>query len=618
MKARIFSLFLLFLMLFEALPLPLFAQSAQNPADDPQSVAEGIIAWKKNALGADPDEPLINAALLAQAGTTAGDWYPIALGRLGIEDNQIGYLGVIADTVAKRYARAEKLDRAKATEWHRIALAMLACGGNPRKAGLSADIDLIADGTYNRADASSGGLLGKQGINGFIWGLIALDSLFYEVPEDAYYTRDDIILNLLNRQLDDGGWALSGDRADPDITAMTLQALAPYVNSEKVYSFERKTGEMRTLTVRRAVSDALTCLSNAQLPSGDFESWNTQNVESTAQVIIALCSLGIDPFTDSRFIKDGHTAYDGLLRYRNADGGFVHSFHFDPDNPTALPDTSNSMAGEQALCALAALIRYQKGLRRLYDFRPEMSEEEKKTIVWVDNAISSLSFSSAKSEIEAVYKSYLAIPASDRSYVGSYDRLSELLLAAGIAFAEEEIHYNSGDAGLITPMQEFTERDIAAVRALPEKVTMAEKAEILRLFFKIENCFDFEEKEKLRQCLGKAKRDLDALEAEIEAIKAEIREKLYPFDKIGLGDRAVIYDLYERFTALSDYDRSLFEESDVEGLLKSKTRVDNLHLALVLSLSLGGAALLLALFLVYRIRWRKKRKALRAMPESDE
>ena len=36
---------------------------------------------------------------------------------------------------------------------------------------------------------------------------------------------------ILNAALPDGGWALSGSEADPDMTAMAIQALAPYYST---------------------------------------------------------------------------------------------------------------------------------------------------------------------------------------------------------------------------------------------------------------------------------------------------------------------------------------------------------------------------------------------------
>ena len=582
-----------------------FPVGAETSAPTPSEVADGIILWKKADVGADPDGYLINDTFLEQAGSTPGDWYPIALGRLCISDGQSGYLAVIGDNVQKRYRTPEKLSRAKATEWHRISLAVLACGGNPRRMGEAGDIDLIADGTYDRVDENGNGILGRQGINGFIWGLITLDSLYYEVPEGAYYTRDDIILNILNRQLPDGGWALSGDACDPDITAMAIQALAPYYNSEKEYVYTGSDGQVAR-KARTAVDDALKCLSALQLSDGGFYSWGMPNCESAVQVAVALCSLGIDPFTDSRFIKDGHTVYDGILKYRNRDGGFLHSFVYDAENPTSLPDRSNTMASEQALYGMAALIRRQNRMRRLYDFRPEQSDEVKRQIADVEAKIGTLTWTSATAEIESVYGQYLAIDAAERSYVGNYRTLSELLAFAGIPYAEEKVDYNSGDAGVIRPIEEFTETDRAAVDALPGELTTAYRAQVLRLWEKIRNCFDFEGKQDYYDRLEAAKNRIEAIQAEIDALNAEIREKLYPFDRISLKDKKTVDRIVERYLLLSEYDRTKIDR--FEDVIKTKTKIDNLLRGLIIGAALSVVAIVTAVFLVRRIRKRRRRK----------
>lgn len=335
-------------------------------------VANGIIKWKKADLNVKENENLINDKYLELAGTTPGDWYQIGLSRLGVKDNYQGYLAVIKDKVRERYETEEKLSAAKATEWHRISLAVLAAGGDPTDMGKDKKgntINLIADGTYNRGKSAS---LGKQGINGWIWGLIALDSMRYKIPSDAFYTRDDIIKEILSRQLPSGGFTLSGTQPDPDITAMALQALAPYCESKKEYIYnDFLTDEKRNKTVKKVVDEALNCLSKLQLESGDFESWGTVNVESTDQVTVALCCLNINPLTDKRFIKNGNTLLDGILKYRTQDGGIAHSFTYSEDNPTAKAGKSNSMAGEQTLYTMAALMRFYKNQRPLYDFRAE-------------------------------------------------------------------------------------------------------------------------------------------------------------------------------------------------------------------------------------------------------
>lgn len=587
---------------------------------DVKTVAQGIIDWKKSDVGGTKDGYLINDTFLQYAGTTPGDWYPIGLGRIGIEDNQNGYLATIADVVSKRYATENKLDKAKATEWHRISLAILASGGNPRKAGNDGNIDLIADGTYNRVDADGKGILGKQGINGFIWGLITLDSMYYATPSDAHYTRDDIILNILNRELDGGGWALSGDIADPDITAMAIQALAPYYNSEKVYSYINKniseTAQMSK--VRDAVDRALTKLSDLQQADGGYVSWGSANSESAVQVAVALCSLGRDIFSDTSFVRDGKTVWDGIIKYRNTDGGFLHSFVYDEDNPTSLPDKSNTMASEQALYGMAAIMRLMKGQRRLYDFRPEQSEEVKTLIASVKVKIDAVSPAASQAELAELYNEYLSIDPSERSYVYNYKKLSRLLASADIEYAEEEIKYNSGDAGVSEPMQEFTQVDKDRTDALPLKLNMSYKTQVLTLYAKIKHSFEFYGKQRYVAKLEKAKNEIDALSMEIDAIKLEIKQKLYPFDKITLKDKKTIYAIYDRYIALDEYDRSLFEQSDIEGLMKSKTQVDNLELALILSLTLGAIAIAIAVGVGVGIKKRKKAKLAKAMPESEE
>lgn len=596
-------------------PLSAFASEQKTP----YNVALEIIDWKKSNVGSTSDGVLINDTFLTHAGTTPGDWFPIGLGRLGIKDNQEGYLAVVDDNVQKRYQTDAKLDKAKATEWHRIALAVLASGGNPRRMGANGDIDLIADGTYNRVDAKGNGILGRQGINGFIWGLIALDSMQYEVPQDAFYSRDDMVLNLLKLQHDDGWWSMLPlvlNSYDVDVTGMAIQALVPYYNSEKQYDLLGNQTKM--VTVRQAVDKAVAWLSTVQNQDGSFTSWGAPNVESCVQVAVALCSLGVDIFTDTRFIKDGNTIFDSIMSFQNADGGFIHAKVYDPENPSALPDQSNTMASEQALYGMAAIYRYQTNQRRLYDFRPEQSPALKEQIAQVETQIELLDESTSTLELQGVYNAYWAIPSLERSYVNNYAKLSQLLNKAGIAYYEEVMDFNSGDAGVITPMEIFTDADINATNSLPTVLTTEHRAEVLRLFSKISNCFDFEGKQDYYIKLEKAKNAIDELQAQIDLLKADIKQHLYPFDSISLSDKKVVQDIYNRYMALSPYDQAQLEASDVEGLLKCKTQVENLQTALIISGVCVAVAGVATAIVIANVRKRKKEKASKLMQESDE
>ena len=86
--------------------LPGFAAAAKREAADEATIlaiAQGVVDWKKRDNGSPADGFLLTPSFLEEAGTPAGDWYPIGLGRLGIEDNNEGYLAVIAEKVSQRY-----------------------------------------------------------------------------------------------------------------------------------------------------------------------------------------------------------------------------------------------------------------------------------------------------------------------------------------------------------------------------------------------------------------------------------------------------------------------------------------------------------------------------------
>lgn len=601
-----------------AAALPLCSAAEVDAGDTPEeraaavtAVADGIIEWKKLDNGSSADGYLINETYLELAGSTPGDWYQIGFSRLGVEDNYAGYLAVIRDRVEERYRDPGKLSAAKATEWHRIALSVLASGGDPRALGTDesgAPIDLIADGTYNRGLATP---LGRQGINGWIWGLIALDSMRYEVPADAYYTRDDIIVEILRAQLADGGFALSGKTADPDITAMALQALAPYYNSERSYTYKRRaTGSERTCKVREVVDEAVQRLSELQLDTGDYMSWGTENVESTDQVTVALCCLGIDPLTDERFIKNGNTLLDGILRYRMPDGGFVHSYTFDSDNPTSLPDKSNTMASEQTLYTMAALRRQGLGERTLYDFRPEQSSALRERISELSARIGALTGAESAGALEELMREYYSLPDGERSYVYNYCRLSDAAAAAGVDIAviadTTEVIESPGDGGEETVILSFTAADRAAVDELPQPLTTEQYVTVTTLLDKLECCEAFDGREDYITRLTSAKAEIAAIQAEIDSINEDIRDQLYPFDELSLGDKGKIDAIVDRYNALSEYDRAKIARW--EDVVKSKTKVDNLLRALIIGAVCAVVLAVTAVLLVRRLHKRRHRR----------
>ena len=263
--------------------------------------------------------------------TFGSEWLVIALARSGRTVPDSYYDSVVK---AVQDAGGELSDK-KFSEYSRVILALTAIGKDPADVG---GYDLLA----KLADMDK---VTYQGLNGAIFALIALDSAGYEVPAAAegadQTSREALVAYILDKQLSDGGWALSGDSADPDMTAMAVQALAAYRDDA---------------AVQAAVDKAVQTLSDMQLSDGGYSSWGTVNSESCAQVIIALTTLGIDPAKDSRFIKYGLSLLDALCAYYK-DGGFCHT----------RDGAADDIATEQALCALTAYARLLNGQTALYD-----------------------------------------------------------------------------------------------------------------------------------------------------------------------------------------------------------------------------------------------------------
>lgn len=272
------------------------------------------------------------------AGNSSFDWMAVALKLSGAKDDYTGYLSALEQSVTDRYAKNGTLDAYKPTEFHRISLTILALGGDPTAFGRDAQgnaINLIADGTYNYD-----GDLGAQGLNSLIFSLITLDAGAYRLPVDARHSREEILEAILSQQEPDGGFGLLPGSSDPDITAMALQALAPYDEA------------------REAIEASLAYLSGQMTDRCTFAAYGAENAETICQVLIALYALGLDPEADSRFVRGNRSLLTGLSQFRLSDGSYCH---------TEKDGNGNLIATEQALLALIAAQKAQSGLR-LYDF----------------------------------------------------------------------------------------------------------------------------------------------------------------------------------------------------------------------------------------------------------
>lgn len=362
------------------------------------------------------DGAVLNREMAASAGSSFADWIALSCARLGRKDGYAAYLRQLTRCVTEAYAQPERFSPVKATEWHRLTLVCLACGGDPTDV---AGVDLLADGTFCWAGSMD---LGGQGVNGWAWALIAMDAAGSGMPENAVYTRQDALAALLAAQNQDGGFSLTAQAAasDADITAMVLQALAPYYNDPDG-------------AVRQAVDRALTFLSEGQTSFGDLTSGGARTLESTAQTVIALCALGLDPETEPRFVKNGVSVYRAMLAYQLEDGSFAHEAAEDAPDRAA-----DSVSTYQALTALAAVRRLREGQRRLFDFRTEMDSALRESVDALSAALRELD-AGDRAAAESLYARYLALPETERSYVTGFSALAAALKDFGIARSDRSL-----------------------------------------------------------------------------------------------------------------------------------------------------------------------------------
>ncbi|MDR1158225.1 MAG: S-layer homology domain-containing protein [Oscillospiraceae bacterium] len=333
-KKRFFCLLLAVCL---ALALPLTALATETSAR------------ASSALAADDayEETLANALAYifsrVPEPTFGMEWSVLALARA--EYPAPGYYSGYFDKIVAhvRQNGNAQLDRSRVTENARLILALSALGLEATDVGGHNLLTPMADLSF----------ITRQGINGPVFTLLALDTKAYEIPADDSAadpaTRGKMIDYILNREIqkgtkEAGGFALSGSVPDPDMTGMVLQTLSPYRDQPPVAA---------------AIDRALAALSDMQEDDGGFSSWGAVNVESISQVIVALTALDIDPTADPRFIKRNGDPVTALLRFAVGSGGFRH---------TQTGEVSD-MATDQGTYALTAYDRFRKGKNSLYDMR---------------------------------------------------------------------------------------------------------------------------------------------------------------------------------------------------------------------------------------------------------
>lgn len=323
----------------------LFFTNKYIPVDPDEPVDPGTEVPNFDKVYADTKKYIQNNVPAPVVASDRGEWAVLGLARAGVELSE-AYIAAYYEKVVA-YVKANigsdgvlvdpESHNPTVTDNERIILALTAIGKDPANVG---DKNLLT--ALQNKDIMQVTDTSKTDINGLVFGLLALNSGNY--TQDSYW----LVQTILTQQNKDGSWSSSADTkpdGDVDMTAMALQALAPYYN------------EGDDTTVNAAVDKALQWL------SAKYKGKGYTSAESCAQVVVALSALQLNANSDSSFVKtvDGAptSVLGDLLRYYLGEGqGFKHA---------ASGKTADQKATEQALYAMAAYERYCRRTKALYD-----------------------------------------------------------------------------------------------------------------------------------------------------------------------------------------------------------------------------------------------------------
>ncbi|AIQ60108.1 S-layer homology domain-containing protein [Paenibacillus borealis] len=228
-----------------------------------------------------------------------------------------GYLEGTADRILEQRGKF-----ASASGLIQTALAYSAAGGNINNI---AGIDLYPL-LMNHAGLDSEGAAVAAA------AYITTNNSTFNTIERTNRYPDMLLYQLLSMQLADGSWSMPGQSiGDPAATARVLTALASVAGSE---------------LTEQPVEKAVQWLRDKQQPDGGFEG----KTETTAQVIIALSSLGMDAADFAQ--EGGASLLDHLLAAKLPGGSFAQMPGGGSDRPATvnayLALTSYKLLSEQA------------------------------------------------------------------------------------------------------------------------------------------------------------------------------------------------------------------------------------------------------------------------------
>ena len=214
------------------------------------------------------------------------------------------------DSLIEQLKDDEKTSKMKSSDWARVILAVEALGEDPTNfegKNLFVNLsDFEKIGIYSIWDVSKASYI-LMGVADRKDDVFANDKVKAENRTNKNKLKE-AILSFYNP--DNKCW-YSDYGMEIDTSAQAIQALSGYYKTDE--------------KVKKIIDDTLETLAQTIGDDGCVQSWGSSNPCSTAQLICALISLGIDPARDTRFQKNGKNLIDGLCSLFDPKSGGINA-----------------------------------------------------------------------------------------------------------------------------------------------------------------------------------------------------------------------------------------------------------------------------------------------------
>lgn len=337
-------------------PVP-YTVTAQNGETKRYTVTVTVSTqWQEN-----PDkskyESLLNTIINKYRNSASDDWEWM---QLGIYENKRQSDGPNTNNgfdIAKEIKDLNVGPKGRMTDIARLTMLLTSRGYDCSNLAKYNDDKPFLDRSNNEIDNLVANIASTNdgGVNGRVFALCALDMGNYTLPANGARSRESLLEELLNHKY-------GSDNFGVDMVGMLMYAIAPY-QDDLTYGERTKT----------KLDEGVEAILKEMREDYTFHSWGTVNSESAAQVICALASCGIDPYSDPRFGDGDRTILTQWMDMFSTPDGFKH---------VQSEPASNLMATYQSCYALQWYLGFLENdgkpyylYYRRYDFSTVLSSE---------------------------------------------------------------------------------------------------------------------------------------------------------------------------------------------------------------------------------------------------